>query len=239
MTSWTISQDPPRQSDPSYDCSTARISLCRRKEFQSPAAEVPCSSERSVSKSPQKGCLGWHVTRFRIPYAKMGPNRRRNLFGRASRPFRPHSRPSKPSLSQPSRSSAPIRLEPPNRWFTPSPERNSPNTSSQLPQQRDCLASKDTAFAWMNPRIPATRHSLRCRQIYEEMVQRIIYCQHAMILAPYIQTTPVLEPFTRYTIPPVRCFSTIVSPPPITWASSFAVCVAALLSIGCTAHPVA
>jgi hypothetical protein len=28
--------------------------------------------------------------------------------------------------------------------------------------------------------------------------------QHAMILAPYIQATPILEPFTRYTIPPVR-----------------------------------
>jgi hypothetical protein len=26
--------------------------------------------------------------------------------------------------------------------------------------------------------------------------------QHAMILAPYIQATPILEPFTRYTIPP-------------------------------------
>ncbi|KAJ8593374.1 hypothetical protein M405DRAFT_923943 [Rhizopogon salebrosus TDB-379] len=60
-----------------------------------------------------------------------------------------------------------------------------------------------------------------------------------MILAPYIQTTPVLEPFTRYTIPPVRCFSTIVSPPPITWASSFDVCVAAVLLIRYTAHPVA
>jgi hypothetical protein len=28
--------------------------------------------------------------------------------------------------------------------------------------------------------------------------------QHAMILAPYIQATPILEPFTRYTMPPVR-----------------------------------
>jgi hypothetical protein len=28
--------------------------------------------------------------------------------------------------------------------------------------------------------------------------------QHAMIIAPYIQATPVLEPFTRYTMPPVR-----------------------------------
>jgi len=28
--------------------------------------------------------------------------------------------------------------------------------------------------------------------------------QHAMILAPYIQATPVLEPFTHYTMPPAR-----------------------------------
>jgi hypothetical protein len=28
--------------------------------------------------------------------------------------------------------------------------------------------------------------------------------EHAMILAPYIQATPVLEPFTHYTMPPVR-----------------------------------
>ncbi|KAF8835958.1 hypothetical protein BDN67DRAFT_992263 [Paxillus ammoniavirescens] len=28
--------------------------------------------------------------------------------------------------------------------------------------------------------------------------------QHAMILAPYLQDSPILEPFTRYTIPPVR-----------------------------------
>jgi hypothetical protein len=27
---------------------------------------------------------------------------------------------------------------------------------------------------------------------------------HATILAPYIQASPVLEPFTRYTIPPIR-----------------------------------
>jgi len=28
--------------------------------------------------------------------------------------------------------------------------------------------------------------------------------QHALILAPYIQATPILEPFTRYTMPPIR-----------------------------------
>jgi hypothetical protein len=28
--------------------------------------------------------------------------------------------------------------------------------------------------------------------------------QHAMILAPYLQDSPILEPFTRYTMPPVR-----------------------------------
>ncbi|KAH7903385.1 hypothetical protein BJ138DRAFT_1020727, partial [Hygrophoropsis aurantiaca] len=28
--------------------------------------------------------------------------------------------------------------------------------------------------------------------------------QHAQILAPYLQATPLLEPFTRYTMPPVR-----------------------------------
>jgi hypothetical protein len=28
--------------------------------------------------------------------------------------------------------------------------------------------------------------------------------QHAMVLAPYLQATPILEPFTRYTMPPVR-----------------------------------
>lgn len=28
--------------------------------------------------------------------------------------------------------------------------------------------------------------------------------EHALILAPYIQASPVLEPFTRYTMPPVR-----------------------------------
>jgi hypothetical protein len=60
-----------------------------------------------------------------------------------------------------------------------------------------------------------------------------------MILTPYMQATPVLEPLTRYTTLPVRQFSTIVSPPPITWASSFDVCVAAVLLIGYTAHPVA
>jgi hypothetical protein len=33
----------------------------------------------------------------------------------------------------------------------------------------------------------------------------IIYLrQHAMILAPYMQATPVLEPFTRYTMLPIR-----------------------------------
>lgn len=28
--------------------------------------------------------------------------------------------------------------------------------------------------------------------------------QHAMVIAPYIQATPILEPFTRYTMPPIR-----------------------------------
>jgi hypothetical protein len=47
---------------------------------------------------------------------------------------------------------------------------------------------------------PTMRHSLRCHQIHGEMVQRIIYRQRAMNLAPYMQATPVLEPFTRYTM---------------------------------------
>ncbi|KIK73354.1 hypothetical protein PAXRUDRAFT_178672, partial [Paxillus rubicundulus Ve08.2h10] len=29
-------------------------------------------------------------------------------------------------------------------------------------------------------------------------------CKHAMIMAPYLQDTPLLEPFTRYSMPPVR-----------------------------------
>jgi len=28
--------------------------------------------------------------------------------------------------------------------------------------------------------------------------------QHAMVMAPYLQNSPILEPFTRYTMPPVR-----------------------------------
>ncbi|KIJ59028.1 hypothetical protein HYDPIDRAFT_101507 [Hydnomerulius pinastri MD-312] len=28
--------------------------------------------------------------------------------------------------------------------------------------------------------------------------------QHAMIMAPYLQDSPILEPFTRYTMPPVH-----------------------------------
>ncbi|KDQ61893.1 hypothetical protein JAAARDRAFT_55190 [Jaapia argillacea MUCL 33604] len=29
-------------------------------------------------------------------------------------------------------------------------------------------------------------------------------CQHAVVMAPYIQGTPILEPFTHYTMPPLR-----------------------------------
>ena len=28
--------------------------------------------------------------------------------------------------------------------------------------------------------------------------------QHAVVMAPYMQSHPILEPFTRYTMPPVR-----------------------------------
>jgi hypothetical protein len=30
-------------------------------------------------------------------------------------------------------------------------------------------------------------------------------CQHAVIMAPYMQGHPILEPFTHYTIPPLCC----------------------------------
>jgi hypothetical protein len=198
------------------------------------------SSEWLMSKDPSERVSG--LARYQVSHTvyQNGPSSRRSLLGRASRPFRPQSRSSKSSSAQPIQSrSALIRLEPSHRRLRPFQSGIHQNVSSAA------TAAGPPGFQGYGLRFggtleqPTTRHSLRCHQIHGEMVQRIIYRQHAVILAPYMQATPVLGPPTRFTIPPVRQFSTIVSPPPITWASSFDVCVAAVLLIGYTAHPAA
>jgi hypothetical protein len=101
------------------------LRLHRRKEFQ-PLLLLKChamgrSSEWSVPKDPSERVSG--LARYQISHTvyQNGPSSSRSLLGHASRPFRPQSRSSKPSPSQPIRSrSAPIRLEPSHRRFVPS-----------------------------------------------------------------------------------------------------------------------
>jgi hypothetical protein len=100
------------------------LRLHRRKEFQCllllKCHSMGRSSEWSVPKDPSERVSG--LARYQVSHTvyQNGPSSSRSLLGHASRPFRPQSRSSKPSPGQPSRSSALIRLEPPNRWFAPS-----------------------------------------------------------------------------------------------------------------------
>jgi hypothetical protein len=107
------------------------------------AAEVSCNGtliRMSVPKDPQRGCLGWHVTKFRIQYIKTAPaGEKEPLWQTISKSTHPVQ----------NRTYSPGTIPP--AFYALSPERKSPNTSPQLPRQRDCLASKDTAFALEEP----------------------------------------------------------------------------------------
>jgi hypothetical protein len=193
------------------------------------------SSEWSVSKDRY---LGWHVTEFRIQYIKAAPAGEEAYWAAQAGLSDPkaalvnHLRvnPSGPEARlfawNHSGGLRPLSREDFTKYIFPAA------TAAGLPSFKGYSLCFGGTFEQ-----PTTRHSLRCHQIHGEMVRRIIYRQHAVILAPYMQATPVLGPLTRFTIPPVRQFSTIISPPPITWASNFDVCVAAVLLIGYTAHP--
>jgi hypothetical protein len=101
------------------------LRLHRRGEFQSllllKCRAMGRSSEWSVPKDPSERVSGLACYQVSHTVYQNGSSRRRILLGHASRPFRPQSLSSEPSPSQPIRSrSAPIRLEPSHRRFTPS-----------------------------------------------------------------------------------------------------------------------
>jgi hypothetical protein len=155
------------------------------------------SSEWSVPKDLSERVSGLARCQVSHTVYQNGPSRRRSLLGRASRPFRPQSRSSKPSgpearllaWNHPTGGLRPLS----RAMFTK--HVSSAATAAGLPS----LKEYSLRFGGTLEQ-PTTRHSLRCHQIHGEMVQRIIYRQRAMNLAPYMQATPVLEPFTRYTM---------------------------------------
>jgi hypothetical protein len=164
------------------------------------------SSEWSVSKDPSERVSG--PARYQVSHTvyQNGSSSRRSLLGRTSRPFRPQSRSSKPSPSQPIRSrSAAIRLEPSHLRFTPSLQGGVHQTRLL---RRDCLASKDTAFALEEPSNNLLRdvpfNIIKSTGRWSSESFTIYLRQHTMIRAPYIQATPVLEPFTPYNMLPVH-----------------------------------
>ncbi|KAJ8593340.1 hypothetical protein M405DRAFT_786041 [Rhizopogon salebrosus TDB-379] len=160
-------------------------------------------------RTSQRGCLGWHVTKFRIQYIKTAPAGEEVYWAAQAGLSDPKAAPANHLRVNPSGPEARLfawkhptgGLRPLSRAEV-TKHISSAATAAGLPSFKGYSLHIEGAVEYLLRGIPfdVVKSMGSCSS-----ESFIIYLrQHATILAPYIQATPVLEPFTRYTMLPFR-----------------------------------